>query len=209
MNKINMIGFKVGKLTVISESGRISSQVSWLCQCECGNTSIIQGYELRKGNRTSCGKCTNIGQKQKKHGMYQTRIYSIWENMKARCNCPSEKHYMNYGGRGIKVCQSWNEFENFYKWAIQNGYNDNLTIDRIDNDKGYSPDNCRFVSRIVQQNNRRVNKTITYNNETHTIAEWSRIKNIKASTIRARLKYGWKDTEKILSNTNYSKEIKK
>lgn len=205
MRKINMIGFKSGKLTVISESEKIGKQATWLCQCECGNTAKIQGYELRAGNRTSCGKCTNIGNKQRKHGLYQSRIYETWVNMRGRCNNPNCKQYKDYGGRGIKVCKEWDDFIIFRDWALANGYQDNLTIDRIDNERGYSPDNCRWVDRQTQQNNRRTNVILEYDGEKHTLAEWSRIKGIPQATIRARLRYGWEDTEKILTKKNFAK----
>lgn len=126
------------------------------------------------------------------HGMSNTRLYSIWRDMKNRCNGLKEKDKKNYFDRGITYCTDWEMFEPFKDWAISHGYKDGLTIDRIDNDKGYSPDNCRWVTRAEQNNNTRQNHLITYNNETHTLNQWASILGINPSTLRSRLlTYGW------------------
>ena len=115
------------------------------------------------------------------------RIYEIWANMKYRCNNKNCVNFKNYGGRGIRVCEEWNAFENFYKWAIDNEYSDNLTLDRIDVNGNYEPENCRWATWEEQANNRRRNSRITYNGETHTISEWARIKNLSPRLICERL----------------------
>jgi hypothetical protein len=127
------------------------------------------------------------------HKMSYTRIYKTWMGMKSRCAYEKDKHYLNYGGRGIKVCDEWqNNFSTFYEWAMANGYSDNLTIDRVDVNGNYEPNNCRWVDRKTQANNRTNNKVIEYRDEMHTLAEWSEILGVKYETLAARLnKYKW------------------
>lgn len=126
-----------------------------------------------------------------KHGCCGTPLYRSWYHMKSRCSNPNDKNYDIYGGRGITVCDEWrNSFETFRDWAFANGYADNLTIDRIDNDKGYSPENCRWISIAEQQRNKSNCIYIEAFGEKHTIAEWSRIKNIPAPTLYSRVQKG-------------------
>ena len=123
-----------------------------------------------------------------KHGLRHTVIYDTWRHIRRRCNYPNDKAYKNYGGRGITVCAEWqNDPVAFYTWAISNGWQKGLSLDRIDNDKGYSPDNCRWTDRKTQSNNRRCTPHITYNGETHTIKEWSEITGIKYHTLFVRI----------------------
>lgn len=126
-----------------------------------------------------------------RHGMWGTSIYARWKHIKARCYNSNGKQYKDYGGRGIRVCDEWldkeNGFMNFYNWAMENGYREDLTIDRIDNNGNYEPDNCRWVSHKVQNNNTRRSHRITYNGETHSLTEWSKILNIKLSTLSNRI----------------------
>ena len=126
------------------------------------------------------------------HGMSGTRLYSIWRDMKNRCNGLKKNDKKNYFDRGITYCTEWERFEAFRDWAITHGYRDDLSIDRIDNDKGYSPNNCRWVTRAEQNLNTRQNHFITYNGLTRTVKEWAIILGIKPSTLRSRLNtYGW------------------
>ena len=123
-----------------------------------------------------------------KHGYRHTVVYDTWRHIKGRCNNPKDKAYKNYGGRGIKVCKEWQDNPKaFCDWALANGWQKGLSLDRIDNNKGYSPDNCRWVTRKVQNNNRRCTPHITYNGETHTIKEWSDILGIKYHTLFVRI----------------------
>lgn len=137
-------------------------------------------------------------------GLSSTRIYSVYRNMIARCTKPTNKDYYLYGARGIGVCQEWlDSFLNFYNWGIHNGYDENLSasensLDRIDPDKDYEPDNCRWVPMMDQVYNRRITIKLAYAGETHTIMEWSQITGIDQTIIRARRKLGW-PIEKILS----------
>lgn len=159
---MDLTGRKYGRLTVIEpvkhRNGKPYS--GWLCKCDCGNTTYQQTYPLVNNLVVSCG-CYNREKLQKNkiaktHGMSQSRIYITWRNMRVRCSNPKDKKFKDYGGRGIKVCEEWeNSFEAFYSWAMANGYNDNLTIDRIDANGNYCPGNCRFITREENNKNRR------------------------------------------------------
>ena len=132
-----------------------------------------------------------------KHGKTNTRLYEIWRAIKKRCNLITHKYYKDYGGRGIIVCDEWlNDFMNFYYWAINNGYRDDLTIDRIDVNGNYEPNNCRWVTRNVQLKNKRNNVYITYQNKTQTMSDWAKEFGLKQNVFRQRYILGW-SMEKI------------
>ena len=126
-----------------------------------------------------------------KHGMYGTRVYKIWSGMKDRCTNPNCPEYHAYGGRGISVCEEWNDAATFILWAIGNGYRDHLSIDRIDNDKGYSPENCRWATRGVQANNKSNNRLITIDGVTRTAAQWEDLMGLRRNIVHNRLHRGW------------------
>ena len=120
------------------------------------------------------------------------RLYNIWMHMKERCNNPNFKYYKNYGGRGIRVCPEWNNsYEAFREWAFENGYSDNLTLDRVENDCGYSPENCRWATRKEQANNRRCNRILELNGERHNIQEWCELTGVPRHVVDGRLRRGW------------------
>lgn len=198
---VDLAGQKIGRLSVVSPQGTNKyKNFIWLCKCECGNFCSVASKELRRKKPTqSCG-CLRRENTQKAlttHNMAHSRIYSIWNMMLSRCKNKNNFAYKNYGGRGIVVCEEWHTFARFYEWAMANGYDESLSIDRIDNDKGYCPENCRWVTHFVQANNTRRNIYLTYNGKTHTIAEWSRLVNIKYATLMKRYHSGW-SAENIL-----------
>ena len=171
-------------------------RVRWVCKCDCGNTSTVLARGLKSGNTKSCGcysrdmaripKCV-------KHGESRSRLYNIRSGMLYRCNNPNSQEYKNYGARGVKVCEEWtNSYEVFRDWALSNGYDDALSIDRIDPSGDYEPSNCRWATPIEQGNNKRDSHRITYKGETKTITEWGRALDILPETIGFRLdKMGW------------------
>lgn len=191
----DLTGRKFGRLTVIERSSSNKKrEATWLCVCDCGNSKIVSGNQLRSGHTKSCG-CLHsevMINQNTTHGKSYTRIYRIWRSMIKRCYYPSYEHYGIYGGRGIKVCDDWkNSFEVFDKWAMANGYAENLTIDRIDANKDYCPSNCRWVTMKEQGNNRSTNVNLTLNGETHNIKQWSEMFGISYGTVWSRLKRGW------------------
>ena len=163
---IDLTGNIYGKLIVTNFAYRKRSgknyKYYWACQCDCGRVCTIESNNLKSGITKSCG-CYREDFR-KKHNLTRTRLYRIWRDMRSRCNNPKTRGYNRYGGRGIAVCNEWLDFENFNKWAINNGYNDNLTIDRIDNNKNYEPSNCRWATMEEQSQNTSKVINITYNN---------------------------------------------
>lgn len=189
-------GKRFGKLVAIRPHHKDSrGEYFWLCKCDCGNETIVSGYKLRSGNTKSCGCLQNEmrGQSRTKHHMTNTRLYATWENMRARCKNPNCDSFYRYGARGITVCDEWDHsFENFYIWAMSNGYSDELTIERIDINKGYCPENCCWILPKKQYLNRSDNHRITAFGKTQTIKEWSDESGIKYDTIERRINaYGW------------------
>lgn len=133
------------------------------------------------------------------HHETKTRLHKIWEGMHSRCENPNHKHYASYGGRGITVCDEWSEYVPFRDWAIKAGYRNNLTIDRIDVDGNYSPENCRWATIREQQNNKRSNHLICLDGVSHTIGEWSEMLGIRKTTLRMRLASGWDERKALLT----------
>lgn len=197
----DMTNYKFNGCTVLKRVENKGKHVCWLCVCKCGNEFVVRGTDIRTGNTKSCG-CLNkklAGDRARKHGNRNSRLYNIWNNMKMRCSNINSINYKNYGERGIKVCDEWlDSFENFYKWSMNSGYDDTLTLDRIDNDDDYKPNNCRWSDYTQQERNRRNNHILEYNNEKHSIAEWSDITGIPYSSLWSRIKKGW-SVEKALT----------
>ena len=206
-----IIGKKYGKLTVIdfkekreriTKSGKkYGYKYFFLCKCECGNNKIIEWKKLKEGYTQSCGciRKEKTSQMAIKHNLWQSKLYNRWHLIKNRCYNKNYNRYKDYGGRGIRVCDEWkNDFKTFYDWAINNGYNDKLTLDRIDVNGNYEPENCRWITNLEQQHNKRNNKLLTYNGETKCIAEWAKFTGLTHTILTNRiLKYKW-NPEKAL-----------
>lgn len=198
MKAADLTGEKFGKLTVVKRvTNETKNGVFWLCKCDCGNESVVKASNLRSGSTKSCGCIRKKTIPSFRHGMSRTRMYGIWGGMKDRCSNPKYHGYMNYGGRGISVCEDWKEFTNFYEWSMSNGYQDNLSLDRIDVNGNYEPSNCRWTTMMVQSNNKRNNRFIEYNGERKTLKEWSRETGLSDACISERLKFGWSIEEAI------------
>lgn len=188
----DLTGQKFGLLTVIGLAETETRKTYWVCKCDCGNMKTVRSDSLLCGAIKSCG-CIKRKQdevnltKNHRHKMSGTRIYSEWQGMKGRCYNKGSARYADWGGRGIKVCEQWrNSFESFYTWAMANGYQDNLTIDRIDNNGNYCPENCRWVGQQEQCRNRRSNINITIGNSTRTLMEWCEIFQVDYTNVNAR-----------------------
>lgn len=182
MKKLDLTGRKFNRLTVVKEL----ENKKWQCVCSCGKSTIVFSNNLARGHTKSCGclareiRSISVTKRNITHSGTGTRLYTIWDGMK--------KRYARYGGRGITICKKWlNDFKEFRDWSIANNYSDKLTIDRIDNNKGYSPSNCRWVTSSEQANNKR--KTIKYKGEPATQA--SRRLGLDDDTVCNRVRVGW------------------
>lgn len=192
--KNDLTGQRFGRLTVLRFVPSETPHSYWLCKCDCGNDTLVRGTHLLQSHVTSCG-CLFM-QQHYKHGGSYTRIYNIWEGMKSRCYNKNHKSYQRYGGRGIFVCDDWkNDFTAFRDWALLNGYSDDLSIDRIDNNNGYFPENCRWVDAKTQSRNRSSNALIEYKGRMISIAEAAEFEKVNPSKIYTRYNRGKRGDE--------------
>ena len=201
--KINLVGKRYGRLTVLKEVEKKNKKIMYLCKCDCGNTCIVQGNNLRSGHTKSCGclKSEVLVEKATIHGKSDSRLYHIWEAMKQRCTNYKNSAYNNYGGRGVFICKDWLVFTNFRQWALMSGYSENLSIDRIDNNGGYEPSNCRWATIKEQDNNKRNNILLTFEGETKTLAQWGECKKIPYKVLYQRIKHLRWTVERALSTS--------
>ena len=171
----------------------------WFCKCECGTESWCSASNIKSGKSKSCGCLHNelLTERNASHGECDTSLYKRWASMKGRSTRPNK----DYSNRGIDLCNEWMQFEPFRDWALSNGYHESLEIDRKDNDKGYSPDNCHWVTKKINGRNKRSNKLLTINGATKTVAEWSELSGVPYRTIQSRIKYGWNHND-LLSAVN-------
>lgn len=206
----DLTGKTIGRWTVlyrtddhITKGGNVFTM--WMCRCACGIEKPVYANSLLSGKSISCG-CNQseiarktCGDMFRTHGDSKSRLYHIWAGIKKRCYNPQSSNYQNYGGRGITMCDEWKEdYACFQTWALTNGYDDGLSIDRIDVNGDYSPDNCRWVDQKAQSNNRRNNVRIMYNGELHTIAECAELTGISYASLHKQLSKG-KTIEEIIS----------
>lgn len=165
--------------------------VKYTCQCVCGKVIDVKSDSLLSGHTSSCG-CKKI-----KHGLsHKERLYNIWKCMRQRCNNPNNPSYPYYGGKGVKICPQWNEYIGFREWALSAGYADNLSIDRIDCNGNYCPENCRWVDDKTQMNNQTRNHMILYNGEEYTMSQLAGKFNLSYSAMQHRVERGW-DLDRI------------
>lgn len=212
-NDESLRGQKFGRLTIIgfekipkTWGGTTTYFWNWICQCDCGTIVSVNPQVVKRGQSQSCGclkleKTVEYNKKAKvKHGGRYTRLYSAWRGMKQRCYSPTNKNYDHWGGRGIKVCDEWcNDFAAFEKWAMESGWKEGLTLDRIDVNGNYEPSNCRWSDWKTQARNRTTSVYYTINGETKTLIEWAEQYEIPYGTVYQRLhNYGW-DIERALS----------
>lgn len=186
----SIIGKRFGQLTVLEFCYLDARRQShWLCECDCGNKTVVQRANLTSGGTLSCGchRRENVIRRSTTHGESNTPLYYVWHSMHQRCNNTNHKFYPRYGGRGIKVCDEWGDFEPFRDWALDSGYESGLTLDRECNDSGYYPENCRWVPQQTQVNNRSITRFVTYNGDTRTIAEWARLLHVSYNTLLTRI----------------------
>lgn len=195
---LNLVGDKYGMLTVVEKAGiSKNGHTNWICQCECGNVTIVNSGHLReKRGVKSCGcLCEKVGERTYKHGASQTKLYDIWIGMKERCENRNHKYFADYGGRGIKVCPEWQEFIPFMEWSYKNGYDENAkrgdcTIDRKNVNGNYEPSNCRWVNMKTQSRNRRNTLIIEYNGRKEVLSKLCEDMGINYTKVRSRMQRG-------------------
>lgn len=204
----DLTGKKFGRWTVLDKAFKNNYKQYYKCKCECGITKDVNSDSLKRNLSNSCG-CMGRENAQKAlttHNGCKTRLYKIWSKMKARCLNKNNSAYENYGGRGIIICEEWvKDFSIFREWALKNGYDDKLTIDRTNNGNGYNPFNCRWATRKEQANNTRKNKIIEINGEKHTLSQWAEIKKLKLNVICRRIIKGIKGVD-LIKPRNYFRQ---
>lgn len=202
---IDLTGQRFGRLTVTGRSNENrNGRVFWDCVCDCGKHISVSSANIgRTVNSCGCLRSENTSKMKTIHGNRNTKLYGVWCSMKSRCHNPNTKSYKTYGAIGIEVCREWREdFAAFYKWSVNNGYKEGLQIDRIDNQKGYEPSNCRWVTRKENMNNTSINVFLEYDGKRHTLSEWSDIIGIPERLISQRLKNGWGAKEALFGKNS-------
>lgn len=192
--RIDLTGKRYGNLEVIKlvvdEPGK---KKKWLCKCDCGNVCIVAGSNLRNGHTKSCIECGHkvVAKKKTVHGETGTKLYLVWRAVLNRCENPKSKSYCDYGKRGIHLCEEWHNPKIFFDWAHKSGYEDGLEIDRINVNGDYCPENCRWITKQENANNKRNNKVVEYAGEKKTLAEWARFYNVNYKNLSRNLKKGY------------------
>lgn len=195
--KKDLTGKRFGRLVVIrpTEERGPDGGIVWECLCDCGNTCLVWNNKLLRKNHSakrSCGCLQVDSHTTYIHGDEGTILYHKWKGMKERCNNPNAQPYQYYGGKGVRVCAAWeNDYPAFKAWAESAGYQDGLSLDRIDPNGDYCPENCRWVILSEQSRNKTTNIKISIDGKTKTLAEWSRDFGIKYGTAWRRIKIGW------------------
>lgn len=201
----NLVGRRFTRLTVISQT---FNPVICQCICDCGKKHEVYGSRLLAGIRKSCGCYQRDRQKEvtskrmTTHGDHKAKLYKVWNAMRERCNNPKTLKYSRYGGRGIKVCDEWNNYVPFRDWSLKNGYKEGLQIDRENNDGDYTPANCRWVTRKENMSNTSRNVWIEINGETKTITQWAEEIGIYSKLVWSRMRFGWSTIEALTTPIN-------
>jgi hypothetical protein len=195
----DLTGQRFGRITVIAFNHKDDrGETYWLCKCDCGKETVVKRYSLISGHTKSCGcyGLETVKYHMYKHGGYKTKLYAVWNRMKDRCSKSSGSDYLYYRSKGIAVCDEWkSDFLKFKEWALNNGYKEGLSIDRIDGDKGYSPNNCRWATCITQNNNQHGNAIIEIDSVKNTIANWCREFGLRYGLVMRRRRCGWDERD--------------
>ncbi len=194
LSKREYVNQRFGQLTIVENPIRTNGSRFVTAKCDCGTVRVFRLYDILKKDSTSCGcvKIAMLKDRVSKHQLTQHKLYRVWCGIKERCNNPNHDMYIHYGQRGINICEQWaNDFPPFYNWAISNGWIDGLTIDRVNNDLGYSPENCRMATRTEQQRNKRTNNMVTFQNRTQCLSAWAEELRMNYNVLRSRLRIGW------------------
>jgi hypothetical protein len=210
MRLINITGKRFGRLIALQYMGLrnpLKKDDKWECICDCGIKVLVSGAKLRSGHTKSCGclvadSCRDVGKSCKTHGQSYSTLYSIWQGMKKRCSRIKNSNFIWYGGRGVSICPEWKNFENFFEWNKllgEKGYKKGLSLDRINNEMGYSPENCRWTTAVTQGRNKRNNLLVTINGETKCVAEWAEIFSINRYLVYSRIRNGWELNEGLFT----------
>lgn len=197
--KNDLSGLKFNMLTVVNRV-YINGKPLWHCICDCGKEIFVRHTRLTHGQKScGCHASKMLVERNTKHSKRHSKLYAVWRGLRSRCNNSNHPFYCDYGGRGITVCKEWDNtndgFQNFYDWSVKSGYKDDLSIDRIDNNGNYEPNNCRWATIKQQCNNRRSNIVLNYKGVAHTVSEWSEIIQVKSGTIYQRIYKGWNTGE--------------
>lgn len=208
--RLDLIGKRFGALAVISSAGSDGQHSLWSVKCDCGSVTVKLGKELNRGKVESCGRSCEffkaaIADGQRTHGMSRHPAFAVWRSMQDRCRLPAHQAWKNYGGRGISVCTEWDCFENFWR-DMGPSYVSGLTLDRRNNNGGYSKSNCRWVTYETQANNRRGNILILTPKGEMTVAQTSRIFGIGVTTLLYRIDRGW-PVERLLDASDFHNRI--
>lgn len=198
----NLIGCRFERLEVVAEADDIISRsgyrtACWECKCDCGNNIVVRGKSLMSGETKSCGCLQKelASARLTKHGGFGSRLYAVWNSMRQRCNNPNHHAYKNYGGRGIRICSEWDDFEKFKYWAIQNGYDETAkrgecTLDRIDVNGNYCPENCRWANMKEQSSNRRDSIILNLDGQKKSLMDWADVFGVNYCTAWKRFSNG-------------------
>jgi hypothetical protein len=198
-------GMKFGRLTVIEYVGKAKSKHSlWRCKCDCGEERVVRRGPLTTGVTVSCGCYRRQMEVGKTHGASKSRLYNIWNQVRHRCLNKKNISFNNYGGRGIKVCNDWSDFEKFQTWALNNGYSKEFVIDRIDTNGDYTPENCRWITQKENSNNKRNNRYLTIDGITKTVKQWAEKSGMCYETLLERVNRGITEPEMLFDRKSYS-----